>query len=509
MSRQDFTRRSFFGLAAGAAAASMTPFALASPSASSGRVRGRQVKNIIWMVSDGMSMGVPSMLDHSLQLSHGRRSVWRRLMTDPKAVHGVMDTRSLNSMVTDSAAASTSWGSGVHVLNGALNTLPGTADLTTLYDLLGGEGMKRGLVTTATITHATPAGFAAAVRSRSAEPEIAQIYRKKGIEVLMGGGHEFFSGEERADKKDLYSEYQASGYTVCKSKSEIKKAPKDKNLLGIFSKGQIPYTIDKINSPELDEKVPSLAEMAEVALGILNRGAKGFILQVEGARIDHAAHANDLGAILNDQMAFEEALQVCLNFARKDGETLVVVTSDHGNANPGITGAASLGKDNGLLRVPGMKASFEVLGNDLKKAPSAEVIRDLIQDRLGIGITLAEGHLLFDAAANASVLKPFGNYRFATATLAMVVGTYTGVGWSSGSHTSDYTLLTALGPGAELFEGMVQNVDCFEKLLSVRGITFENPKMTLEEALAAQAKENDSKGSLQASIDPADEVHWV
>ncbi|ARU41279.1 hypothetical protein CCB80_09080 [Armatimonadetes bacterium Uphvl-Ar1] len=151
----------------------------------------KRAKNIIFCVSDGMSAGVPSMADQFKDVNFGERGTWRTLMLRPDVVQGVMDTRSLNSLMTDSAAAATSWGSGSLVLNGAINYLPGIGELTPLYDLLGKAGMRRGLVTTATITHATPSGFAVSSAKRSAEPEIARQYLTRGVEVLMGAGMNF------------------------------------------------------------------------------------------------------------------------------------------------------------------------------------------------------------------------------------------------------------------------------------------------------------------------------
>lgn len=468
--------------------------------------RRRRVKNIIFCVSDGMSAGVPSMLDHYLQNSHGKRSPWRLLQEDPEAVHGLMDTRSLSSMVTDSAAAASSWGSGVHVLNGAINTLPGVGELTPLYTLLGEHGMKRGLVTTCTMTHATPSGFAVATKSRTAEPVIARQYRDRGVEVLLGGGTPFFDPSLRADKMDVFGEYASDGYTVCKNKSELTAAQgRSSKLLGIFSSGQMPYTIDHINDPALMASTPSLAEMTQAALAVLKGSRNGFILQVEGGRVDHAAHANDLGAILRDQMAFEEALEVVLEFARDDEETLVVVTSDHGNANPGITGKAEMGKGNGLNLIDGMKASFESIMPTLKEAATAPAIQDVVEAKLGIKITAPQAQAILDAAGDKSPLAPFGNYRHATAALALVLSGYTGVGWTSGSHTSDYTIITSLGPGADLFSGMVQNTSVFGRLLSLRGLKHSNPTATLEQAQAAQEREK----SLTAMAEVESDVHWV
>ncbi len=460
----------------------------------------KRAKNIIYCVSDGMSAGVPSMADQFKDVNFGERGVWCDLMRRPEVVQGVMDTRSLNSLMTDSAAAATSWGSGSLVLNGAINYLPGIGELTPLYDLLGKAGMRRGLVTTATITHATPSGFAVSSAKRSAEPEIARQYLARGVEVLMGGGDEFFSAELRADKIDVYGEFAAKGYGVAKNRDEM-WANDSRRFLGIYGKGQLPFSVDRMHNEDIEMAVPSLAEMTKSAIDRLKGGSEGFVLQVEGARIDHAAHPNDLAGLIYDQLAFEAAVDVAMRFAEEDGDTLVVVTSDHGNANPGISnGPAGYGDANGLSRLMKMTSSYERMLPELRAADAAGV-QGLAEAKLGVEISANQAAMVVSGlkGGDDSPMQQFGNYKFATAALSMAVGTATGVGWSSGNHTSDWTLVSAFGPGAELFHGMVRNYEIFGKLLSVRGIEFKNPSMTLEEAQRAEG------GGFELESD----LHWI
>ena len=123
---------------------------------------GQKPKHIIHLVSDGMSMGTLTCADHLSQLVRGRGLTWLEMVKNPATVAAWMNMRSLNSLVTDSSAAASSWGSGTRIINGMVNQLGDETPLKTLYELFGDAGWKRGLVTTAEITHATPAGFAAA-----------------------------------------------------------------------------------------------------------------------------------------------------------------------------------------------------------------------------------------------------------------------------------------------------------------------------------------------------------
>lgn len=274
-----------------------------------------------------------------------------------------------------------------------------------------------------------------------------------------------------------------------------------RRFLGIYGKGQLPFSVDRMHEEGLDLQVPSLAEMTKSAIDRLKGGGEGFVLQVEGARIDHAAHPNDLAGLVYDQLAFEAAVDVAMRFAEEDGETLVVVTSDHGNANPGISNSpASYGKTNGLTRLMGMTSSYERMLPELRAADAAGV-QALASAKLGVEISTDQAAMIVAGlkGGNDSPMREFGNYKFATAALSMAVGSATGVGWSSGNHTSDWTLLSAFGPGAELFHGMVRNYEVFGKLLSLRGIEFVNPSMTLEEAQRAEG----------GGYDLESDLHWI
>ena len=192
-------------------------------------------------------------------------------------------------------------------MNGAVNILPSGVLLTPLYSLFAQAGWKTGLVTTAEITHATPAGFAVAVKSRGDSDAIAVQYLDRKVDVLLGGGSPFFSKSRRKDKRDLRADFAAAGYTVVRDRKSLLEAPVDTRLIGTFADGHLPYSLDQRANEKLRENVPTLAEMTRAALARLER-SENFILQVEGARVDHAAHNSDTAAAMHDQVALDEAL---------------------------------------------------------------------------------------------------------------------------------------------------------------------------------------------------------
>src|SRR5690554_3843451 len=149
---------------------------------------GKTARNIIMLISDGMSTGTLNMADLYLNRMEGRSSHWMQLYRDNRVSRALMDTASANSIVTDSAAASSAFGGGVRVKNGSLNISPEGKEILPIWQKFKKTGKKAGCVTTVPITHATPAGFCVCNSSRNAQPEIAQTYLDLGIDVLLGGG---------------------------------------------------------------------------------------------------------------------------------------------------------------------------------------------------------------------------------------------------------------------------------------------------------------------------------
>jgi len=466
--------------------------------ASSTGQKPKRAKNIIFCVSDGMSVGTLSMVDQLKQMLEGKHSYWAWLMTQPYAVNGLQDTRSLSSLVTDSSAAASAWGSGRRIWNAAVNEFPDGTKLRTLTQLLGEAKVRTGLVTTATITHATPAGFCVNAPARDDQAFIATQYLTSGVDVLMGGGSQYFDAAVRKDKRDVFGDFSKAGYRVIRDRDTL-MGSNDSKVLGIFSSSHLPYWVDHLNSPTLMKSTPTLAEMSKKAIDNLKNSPNGFVLQIEGAKIDHAAHGNDLAGLIYDQIAFEEAVKVAIDFALEDGETLVVITTDHGNANPGLNGAGTEYGDSpaGLKTVAGMKSTYDPIFKEVGESPTAEKISEVVEAKLGL-------KLKKDDAAVLAGKSPFSSsifYGGKNMTWAIILGNYTKVTWTSGNHTSDHVLLTAVGPGAEAFHGLTKNTDAFYNILSHYDIKHENPTMTYEEAKRHHdAKKEEKKDGLLA--------HW-
>ena len=540
INRRSFLTRS--GLAAATASTFAAPH-LARSAEALLTAPGQKPKRIIHLVSDGMSIGTLTCANLFSEQSRKRPLAWVDLLHAPATHQALMNTRSLNSMVTDSSAASSAWGSGSRVVNGAVNVLPDGTLLTPMYALFAEKGWATGLVTTAEITHATPAGFAVAVKSRGDSQAIAVKYLAQKVDVLLGGGRPFFSPNARKDKRDLRADFKTAGYTVVLNAAELEKAPLDTKLLGTFAEGHLPYMIDHRADAKLTASTPTLVQMTRAALARLERH-EHFILQVEGARVDHAAHNSDAAAAIHDQIALDEALEACLEFQRRHPDTLVVVTTDHANSNLGLNGMGGGYRTSSqrFATLADVKMSFPEILKRIEKAGQKIKVPPYpsdAEDKLNVPDPMAKvdpdgksegdkgepppavakpdddktkftaavqlsGALAVEPKAVIDIIAGATGYRMSERRAALyakvLAGEYPalydqmnspvtqlgqllanrlGIGWTGNTHTSDYVTLCAVGPGAELFRGVVQNTDVYVRYTEFAGIDFKNPTAPL------------------------------
>lgn len=436
-------------------------------------------RRIIHVVSDGMSHGTLTCADHLSHVVRGRGLAWFELFNRPEARTGLMDVRSLDSIVTDSAASSSAWGCGSRVRNGTLNVDSKGRPLPPLMQLFGEAGWGRGLVTTTEITHATPAGFTVCVGSRASGTEIAEHYLTRRLDVLLGGARDHFDPSKRKDKRNLWSEFRWEGYQVLQNRDDLQAASTRQPWVGTFASGHLPYTLDRMADPKLQKEVPTLAEMVGRALDHLGNRDR-FLLQVEGGRVDHGAHNADAASALREQIALDEALDLILAFQAEHPETLVVLTTDHGNANLGLNGMGSDYRDSTRLfrNLADIKASFPVILRKLKAAKSEREARE--------GLAELTGYKARES--KIAQLLPFVNGKGSTlydlmksdvAALGQLLANHTGVGFTGTAHTSDYVPVLAIGPGADRFRGLIRNTDIFRHYTDLAGIDYRNPQEPL------------------------------
>lgn len=267
-------------------------------------------RSIVLFIGDGMGYS------HVAATSLYKTGAAGALFFESFPVHGEVETYSANSTVTDSAAAATAMATGRKVDNYTIARI-GTEDLPSLLDFHHALGKSTGLVTTDILTHATPAAFAAHADSRYDYDEIARHYLTTGRPtVLFGGGGDGLTAESA----------EQAGYQVVTSRTELIALDTEglPMVCGLFGSGHIPYTFD-----ESDADLPDLSEMASRAVDILSEDPDGYFLMVEGARIDHASHANDIYRAIYEVWELESTIEALTMTSFEKDDTLFVVTADH------------------------------------------------------------------------------------------------------------------------------------------------------------------------------------
>jgi len=282
----------------------------------------KKVKNVILMIGDGMGFEA---------VTAARIAAFGRglgLAMDGFPYIGESLTYSLDDdQITDSAASATALACGVKTLNGRIGETADSRPLKTILELARELGKSTGIVVTCDVTHATPACFASHVKTRVNTWEIARQMSQAPLDVLLGGGYAYFlpgSNPEssRDDELDLLGAMRSRGATVTTDLAEFRRLDlaRVKSLVGMFYPEHL---------PPKGKRAVDLPELTQAALTVLSRNPKGFFLMVEGSQIDWEGHANNLQGSVAETLDFDQAIAAALEFARKDGETLLIITADH------------------------------------------------------------------------------------------------------------------------------------------------------------------------------------
>lgn len=430
----------------------------------------KKAKNIIFLVSDGMSIGTLNMADMQLFRTTGKGSNWLNLYRENKVTIGMMDQASANSIVTDSAAASSSWGGGHRVPNGKLNVGENGETYKPIMQKFKQAGKKTGCVTTVPITHATPAGFCVSTKNRGSMEDIAEMYLDLKYDFMCGGGNEVFSKEKRKDGKDMYKLFDEAGFQMVKTKEEMLKTNTKKPVMGVFYDDGLPYTLDQKSDTTLQELVPTLAEMTKKAIEHLSDSPNGFVLQVEGGKVDWAAHANDIGALIFDQIAFDEAIKVAIDFAEKDGNTLVIITTDHGNSNPGVVYGKEANEN--FDRISKFKQTNEWILNGISQDFTIDQVIERIEYANGYKISEEDAKEIF-SYYHGLQKREDGLYNYKKLPyklLSDIQKKFTNVGWIGDNHSADYVEIAMFGAGKEFLPKFMLNTDLHYYMLEITGV---------------------------------------
>ena len=517
---------------------------------------GQKVKNIIILLGDGMGAAQRTAA-RIVAGGYAQGKVITPLAMDTFPVTGMVKTASLNSVVTDSAPGMTAYVSGNKNNNNEEGVFPD--DTTDPFDnprieylseyLHRTQGKALGLVTTADVFDATPAGNAVHTSSRGAGTGIVDQFlddrQLTGLTVLMGGGRKWFMpsttpGSARGDRsdyafsatdahtadivkgwgasagaldkdRDLLGDFQRAGFQYASDKTSMDAIDGDKTerLLGLFAHSNMNVALDKMDGRRNKARgvtgrvvddygfpdQPMLDEMTAKALRVLDRQKKGFVLMVEGASIDKQAHAMDSERWMLDTLEFDRAIALAQAYAAKHKDTLVIVTADHECAGVALIGGSKVSdaRLQALVREGGGTALRDAVVGVYEQAgfPKYRIAADGYPETVDIDNRLLVGYgansdRMEDFRTNERPLQdsqqPFVKKEPLAAYPAgpmardaegkyMVTGQVPG---DSAVHTATDIPLSAFGPGAYSFTGVIDNTDVFFKLAqaATRGVVL-------------------------------------
>lgn len=272
-------------------------------------IYAQKPKNIILLIGDGMGIAT---VYAGYSANQGFLNMQRCPFT------GFSKTYSLVNYITDSSAGATALSSGQKTRNGyvAMDTLGNS--LKTILEYAEEHKKSTGLISTSSVTHATPASFIAHAKSRKLDEDIAKDFLATDIDVFIGGGRKYFA--ERKDGINYIDTLKRNGYQICNSMDDVKKANHGK-IAGLVANGH--------NKSYAEGRGNMLPESVGKALEILSQNQNGFFIMIEGSMIDWAAHDNNQKEMVEELLDFDRAVAEALKFAEKDKNTLVIVTADH------------------------------------------------------------------------------------------------------------------------------------------------------------------------------------
>ncbi|MCM5704549.1 alkaline phosphatase [Larsenimonas salina] len=415
-------------------------------------------QNVILMVPDGFG---PAYAESFRAFKGGEEvPAWE----SADMLTGAISTESANSPVTDSAAAGTAFATGQKTDNGMISKAPDGTDLTTLVDIAEAAGKATGVVSTSTVTHATPAVFGANVADRNDQHLIAeQFIDNDQLDVILGGGARYFTAEDDGGDgvRDLLTQAEDQGYELLTDADDLDGASGDR-LLGLFAEDALDTSYGESGSNQ-----PTLAEMTDTALETLSKDDDGFFLMVEGSQIDWAGHANDAGWAMNDSAAFEDAVKEAQAFSEANPDTLIVIAPDHETG--GMVNTPTDERDASIYQ--NFTGTYEQMLDtanarieDAGEARAEDILQSTVSEMTGDSVTLSDEEMagIMGAESEDAALE----------ALTTTLNERGGVSYNSGNHTAVDVPLYADGPGAGRFEGLLDNTEVSHALADAMGLSL-------------------------------------
>ena len=396
-------------------------------------------------------------------------------------IRGLVRTYCSDSPIGDSAPTGSTYATGHRSRDGYVATYPDRSmdklgnrvatdpqmafrPMFTIMEAAKKKGMKIGEVFTCHFTHATPADFLAHTPDRDQYARICRQMVCQAPDLMLGGGSFYIDSALNLAGFDALSEMDEKGIAYAKDFSGVKKADCQgaSKIWGLFAPQDMAFEIDR------PEDQPSIAEMTRFALEFLSRSDSGFLLMVEGSKIDWGAHDNDVPAALHDFLAFDEAVGAAMDFARQDGRTLVMVMPDHQTGGPTIGNYRSsdiyaeisvediFGKLS-RYRKSVEQACREILDDSRWTEGSSEVRKELIRETLESDFYLAG--IPEETLGNMAIcLEKEGFSDESTRVLSAEINRQSYIGWTThGHHGGDVFFATYHPDESRCLRGVIDN----------------------------------------------------
>lgn len=443
----------------------------------------RPVKNVILMIPDGTSIGVYS----SARWYKVYNNMGDALNVDPYFT-GTVSTFSSNAPIGDSAPTTSCYMTGIPARSGNVSIYPVQDPENDLYQIdptmayqplvtiLEASRIEKnratGLVVTCEFPHATPADCAAHHYNRGNYNALAPQMAYQNLDVMFGGGNRILTD-------DIKQHFQNNGTTLIQDdRNAMLNYNSDNPVWALFHDRALPYDIDR--DPEF---TPSLAEMTQKAIEILSKNENGFFLMVEGSQVDWAAHGNDPVGIITEYLAFDKAVGKAIEFAKENGETAVVILSDHGNSGITIGKAECKGYDTQTLEeLFGEVSKYKLTASGIEKKlidVEPEDMRAEFKKHTDIDLTDEQLQTLLSSRNYKE-----GNYMEVanspnlTHNIVNIMNSRMCFGFTTGGHTGEEVLLAAYHPDGDVPMGHLKNTEINDYLFKVSGLETPLPELT-------------------------------
>jgi alkaline phosphatase len=458
------------------------------------------VKNIIFLIGDGMGYGQIGLLNAYAKYATHSRYPQRKTELE-KAIAsstlGIVYHEAANTLVTDSAASATQIASGIATNVEMIGVDTQGNPVTTILEIAQKKGKATGLVSDTRITHATPAALAAHQTHRSKENEIAVDLLNAQVDIMLSAGLRHWLPQQaneinsvtyqqlqsligneveiitkRQDERNLLAEARQKGYDLVFNKTQLAQT-QGKKILGLFAPFEMPNALeeqrDKDNS---HRKIPTLKEMTIKAVETLSKNEQGFFLMIESGQIDWASHSHDAGWLLHEMLKLDDIVGYLTQWMQGREDTLLFITADHDTGGFGFSyshfqatelkgllgkiltdqALPKLGLNYGhhqtLDQLFNQKTTYQGLLKQFITLPrqeqTAKKLATLVQENTGVAVTPAELSVVMRSDKDKEHFVYPENAS--SILLAQVLGKHQNTVWATDTHTSQPVPLIVLGP---------------------------------------------------------------